>query len=456
MSLQTASTPILITTIFISCALLIALILSVISLFKERRRNLILSLTKDQHKDHALSLDQEIGRLRTERSNLFTENRNLTAQLSAMRTSLEAAEQRAAEQSEILSSTRKQLEKDFHLLAEKILTQKSKVIHDSHKDGLQTMLQPMREQLQEFRQKIEHVHSQETKDRTVLINEIEHLKKLNLKISEDAVNLTSALKGKNKLQGLWGEMILERLLEDSGLTKGHEYETQVALKDKNGRSRIPDVLVRLPENRAIIIDAKVSLKAFENACRAKEATEEKNYLQQHLDSLKKHISGLASKQYQLLESVQSPDFVILFLPTEGAFQAAVAVDPNLLNTAMENKIILASPSTLLAVLKIAHHMWRQDEQTRNSLTIAKQAGNLYDKFMGFLDAFDEIGTRLEQSHNAWETARKRLSHGRGNLVSRAESIRKLGVQNSKQLPLSFANEYEDDANHGKSLIDNQG
>lgn len=445
----------IITTIVFLSGLFIALTWVIIALFKQRKRNMRLSLTQEQHENHLQLFEQTIDRLRNERSSLLTENRELTAQLSAMRTSLSATERKAEEQSAILLSTRQQLEKEFQVLAEKIFAQKSKAIRESHQDGLQTMLQPVREQLHEFKQKIEHVHTQESKDRIILINEIEHLKKLNLKISEDAVNLTTALKGKNKLQGLWGEMILERLLEDSGLKKGHEYESQVSSKDKNGRSRIPDVLVRLPKNRTIIIDAKVSLKAFEKACRASETDEETNYLQQHLESLKKHISGLAGKQYHLLDGVQSPDFVILFLPTEGAFQAAVAVKPELLTTAMKNKIILAGPSTLLAVLKITHHMWRQDEQSRNSLTIAKQAGNLYDKFISFLEAFDEIGTRLEQSRTAWSIARKRLSHGRGNLVSRAEAMKNLGIQSSKTLPKSFADEHRDEVHHGNTLTNNQ-
>ncbi|MDH3330334.1 MAG: DNA recombination protein RmuC [Desulfobulbaceae bacterium] len=431
----------------IVCGLTISVIWAVNALLRERRRNLILSLTQEQHQNLVISLEQTIERLRMERTNLFTENRDLSGKLSALQTTLAESGKKAEEWNELFKSTRDQMEKDFQILAEKIFAQKSRTISDSHQDGLKNLLQPVREQLGEFKKKVEDVHAQESRDRIILVNEIEHLKKLNLQISEDAVNLTSALKGKSKVQGLWGEMVLERLLEDSGLKKGHEYETQVPLKDRNGSTRFPDVLVRLPEDRVVIIDAKVSLKAFEQACRAEKTDKETKYLQQHLDSLKKHISGLADKKYHLLEGINSPDFIVLFIPTEGAFQAAVTYDPAIITAAMRKKIILGSPSTLLALLKIIHHMWRQDEQNRNSLAIAKQAGNLYDKFMGFIEVFEEIGTRLKQSHDSWEVARKRLSQGRGNLISRAETLKDLGIQNSKTLPQSFHAEQEKQGSH---------
>lgn len=432
-------------TIF--CGLSISLIRTMQALGQERRRNLHLRLSKEQHLDQLLSLEQTIERLRLERADLFSENRDLAARLTGLQTKLDQAETKVVERDELFRSTRAQMEKDFRLLAEEILTQKSTAISNSHQDGLNNLLRPVREQLNEFKQKVENVHARDSRDRIILVKEIEHLKKLNLQISEDAVNLTSALKGKSKVQGLWGEMVLERLLEDSGLKKGHEYDTQVPLKDKNGSTRFPDVLVRLPGERVIVVDAKVSLKAFEQACTAKDAEKETKYLQLHLDSLKKHITTLADKKYHLLEAIHSPDFVLLFIPTEGAFQTAVTHEPGLLSTAMRKKIILASPSTLLAILKIVHHMWRQDEQSRNSLTIAKQAGNLYDKFMGFIEAFEEIGTRLRQSNDAWEVARNRLSRGRGNLISRAETLKDLGIQNSKTLPQSFQSQQEEPGNH---------
>lgn len=430
--------PLTLSLIILFLGLTLSLLWVRIKLVQERRQNMLLSFREEQHTGQVASFKEEIERIRTERSSLFAENRELTARVSALQTVLAESAKQTEAQFSLLTSTRDRMEKDFQVLAEKILVEKSTSISNTHQLELKNILQPVREQLGEFKKKVEDVHALETKDHIILVQEIEHLKKLNLQISDDAVHLTSALKGQSKVQGLWGEMILERLLEDSGLKKGHEYETQVALKDSNGHSRLPDVLIRLPQDRVIIIDSKVSLTAFERACRTEQPEEEQKYIQQHLDSLKKHITDLAEKGYHLLDGIHSPDFVLLFIPTEGAFQTAVTHDPDILTSAMQKKIILASPSTLMAILKVIHHMWRQEEQTRNSLAIAKQAGNLYDKFIGFLEAFEEIGARLDQSRDVWETARNRLSKGRGNLISRAEKLKNLGVQSNKTLPQSLS------------------
>ncbi len=434
--------PLTIAVIILCVSLTLFLCWTTIALLRERRYNLLLSFREEHHTSDVVALKETIERLRNERSSLFAENRDLSSRVSAQQTALAESEKQADAQLSLLTSTRDQMEKDFRIMAEKILAEKSSTISATHQLELNNLLQPVREQLGEFRKKVEDVHAEESKDRIILVKEIEHLKKLNLQISEDAVHLTSALKGQSKVQGLWGEMILERLLEDSGLKKGHEYQTQVALKDSNGHSKFPDVLIRLPQDRVIIVDAKVSLNAFEMASRAEHPQQELKYIKKHLDSLKKHIAGLAEKEYHLLENIQTPDFVLLFVPTEGAFQTAVTHDPDLITMAMQKKIILASPSTLIAILKIIHHMWRQEEQTRNSLAIAKQAGNLYGKFIGFVEAFEEIGARLDQSRDAWETARNRLSQGRGNLISRAEKMRSLGVQSSKTLPRSLSADQE--------------
>lgn len=412
---------------------------------RRARNSLIHSTTKERQSQRELtSLEQTVDRLRDERRSLFAENRDLAVKISALQTSLEESHKQAASHKTHLDTVREQMEKDFQILAEKIFTEKSRSISRLHQGELLNLLEPVKEELGSFRKKVEDVYDRESKDRISLVKEIEHLKDLNQQISEDAVNLTTALQGQTKVQGLWGEMILERLLEDSGLKKGHEYETQVNRKDKNGQTRLPDVLIHLPKGREIIIDAKVSLNAFEKASRTENPQEEQVYIQQHLDSLKRHIANLSEKKYHLLEGVNSPDFVLLFMPTEGAFQTAVNQQPDILNLAMQKKIILTSPSTLLAILKTIHHMWRQDEQSRNSLVIAKQAGNLYDKFIGFIESFEEIGARLNQTGEAWETARSRLCTGRGNLVSRAETLKKLGIQSNKQPPPTILRETDQD------------
>jgi DNA recombination protein RmuC len=329
------------------------------------------------------------------------------------------------------------MEKNFQLLAEKIFKEKGSTISHKHQDELSSLLLPVREQLGEFKKKVEDVYDRETRDRVSLRKEIEHLKDLNQQISKDAINLTNALKGQSKIQGIWGEMILKNLLENSGLKQGYEFELQVQLKDAAGKIRIPDVLVRLPQNREIIVDAKVSLTAYEKMFQTDDPDEEKRFLIQHINSIRQHIRILADKKYHLLEGINSLDFTVLFIPTEGAFQTAIGTDPELLNMAMQKKIIMASPSTLLAILRTTHHLWRQEEQTRNSLAIAKQAGNLYDKFIGFLESFEEVGTRLDQTKSAWDSARNRLVSGRGNLIIRAEKLKELGVQTNKSLPASI-------------------
>ena len=430
-------------TLIVLAALLTAGLLTgcffcLMALRRERRQYFLLSVRDEQRQSEITRLEQTTDRLRAERNELIVENRDLTMKIGSLQTSLSDAKKQADERQALLESTRKQLEQDFQILAERIFTEKGRVLSQKHCVELKTLLHPVREQIGEFKKKVEDVYDRESRDRISLVNEIEHLKKLNMRMSEDAVNLTSALKGQSKTQGLWGEMILERLLEDSGLRRGHEFDTQVGLKDTNDQTRLPDVIVRLPGGREIIIDSKVSLKAFEQASRAEDPKVRDQHLRDHLDSLKKHIKNLAAKEYHLLQGMNSPDFVLLFIPTEGAFQAAVTREPELLTRAMRKKIILTSPSTLLAVLRIVHHMWRQEEQGRNSLAIAKQAGNIYDKVIGFVEAFEEIGSRLDQTCDAWQVARKRLTSGKGNLISRTETLRKLGVQSNKTMPSSLS------------------
>lgn len=418
-------------------SLAIALVFCLMRLRSERNQRIHLDAKEEIHAEEISTIISTCERLRTERNQQQEKNNTLGAELAVLKSTLSERDEQIAARNELLEVTRQEMEKNFQILAEKIFTDKGTAITKKHKEELHTLLQPVREQLGEFKKRIEDVYDKETRDRVSLRKEIEHLKELNQQISTDAVNLTNALKGQSKVQGIWGEMILANLLENSGLKEGYEFELQVQLKDRKGQTRIPDVLVHLPDNREIIVDAKVSLTAFERMARAEDPEDEKQLLGQHIDSIKQHIRTLADKQYHLLEGINSLDFTVLFVPTEGAFQTAVRNDPELLNMAMQKKIILASPSTLLAILRTIHHLWRQEEQTKNSLIIAKQAGNLYDKFIGFLESFEEIGTRLQQTESAWETARNRLVSGRGNLVTRAESLKQLGVQTNKSLPSSI-------------------
>jgi len=401
------------------------------------RRNIGLSIRLEQAGRNISRLDTDIDRLRAERDSLRVQNQREAELTAALEADLTSARKLMQERESLLETTRKQTERDFQLLAGRTLSEKSAQLNSQHESGLQAILEPMREQLQAFRQRVEDVYDKESRDHSALRREIELLRDLNQQLSTDAVRLTEALQGKSKIQGQWGEMILEKLLEDSGLRKGTEFETQAAIHNEQGQLRQPDIVIHLPKNRDIIIDAKVSLKSWALAAHEQDPKKQQKLLKQHLQSLHSHIKGLSGKQYHQLPVLNSLDFVLLFIPVEGAFQAALMQEPELLTQAMRKKVILAGPSTLLAILRTIHHLWRMDEQGRNGLTIAKQAGNLYDKFVGFTEAFEEIGFRLEQSRNSWQTARKRLVSGRGNLIARVEALKELGIQPGRNFPKTF-------------------
>ena len=406
------------------------------------RRNLGLSIRLEQAGRNLSRQNSDIERLRSERDLLRTQNRQAAEATASLQADLSSTHRLMKEQEALVETTRGQMEQDFQLLAARILTEKGEQLSNQHASGLQALLEPMREQLQTFKQRVEDVYDKDSRDHAALRREIELLRDLNQQLSTDALNLTQALQGKNKIQGQWGEMILEKLLEDSGLRKGTEFETQVGVHNEQGRLRQPDVIVHLPRKREIIIDAKVSLKSWALAAQEQNPKKQQKLLKQHLQSLHSHIKGLSGKEYHQLPGISTLDFVLLFIPTEGAFQAAVTLEPGILTLAMRKKVILTGPSTLLAILRTIHHLWRMDEQGRNGLTIAKQAGNLYDKFVGFVEAFEEIGFRLEQGQQSWQTARKRLVSGRGNLVGRIESLKELGVQPNRDVPETVKNQLD--------------
>ncbi len=413
-------------------ATVMGIILLIIS-NKLQRSRLLLSMRLEQAEKHVRQLEQEVDHLDQQTITLQKQNRELFRDNVDFEARLRETRTIARERATLFQQTKEQMEEDFANLSRKTLAEQGRVLRDQHADGLRGLLQPMREQLDGFKQKVETVYDSESKDRVSLINEIEQLKSLNERISHDAVQLTRALKGKNKLQGQWGEMLLEKLLEDSGLRPGQEFETQVTLRDDNGRLKQPDVVIHLPGKRDIVIDAKVSLVSYLAACSAENSKERQNHVNALADSVRKHVRDLSGKEYQHLPGLTTVDFVLLFIPVEGAFQAAISANQELLTRAMKQKVIVSGPSTLLAILRTIHHMWRLDEQNSNGLQIAKEAGNLYDKFVGFVEAFDEIGTRLNQATQSWHVAEKRLATGQGNLISRTNVLKKLGVQPTKKL-----------------------
>jgi len=381
----------------------------------------------------------------------------LRERLSGQQTLLEQERSQSQEKLALLQGAREQMGHEFRNLANEILEQKGRSFSETSRQHIQELLRPFGEKIQLFEKKVEDSYGREAQQRFALEKGIKELLELNVRISVDAVNLTKALKGESKTQGIWGEVILERVLEKSGLQKGREYEVQVSLKDDTGRLRQPDVLVHLPENKDVIIDAKVSLTAYEAYFNAPEPEARALGLKQHIQSIRNHIKELSAKNYPHLQTVRTLDYVLLFLPVEAAFTLAVQEDERLFTDAFEQNIILVGPSTLLATLRTIQSIWRYEYQNKNALEIARQAGALYDKFVNFAQDLERIGERLSQTHQAWVDASGKLSSGHGNLVTRVERLKKLGARTSKKLPahlLEKEGDVGDEVNN--ELIDSAG
>jgi len=362
------------------------------------------------------------------------ENILLQTRMSELDTRLEDERKNAGEKLVLLQEAREQLKLEFQNVANKIFEDKSQKFTEQNKENIEGVLKPMREQLVDFKKKVEDVYDKESKDRISLLTEIIHLKSLNERISEDAINLTNALKGQSKTRGSWGEMILERVLEESGLHKGREYEVQAMYASEEGHRRHPDVIVHLPEGKDIVIDSKVSLTAYEKYCSADTDEKREKRLKEHLISIRTHIKDLSEKRYEELEGITTLDFVLMFLPIEGAFWTAIESEQGLFNEAFNKNIMLVSPSTLLATLRIINNIWRYEDQNKNAMIIAKKAGDLYGKFVGFVEALEDVGQKIGKAQESYKTARDRLSKGKGNLVRRTEELKQLGVKAKKELP----------------------
>jgi DNA recombination protein RmuC len=369
---------------------------------------------------------------------LLSTNRVLEEKLSNQRSQYEA-------QLKLLQDAKQNLSQEFENLANRIFDDKQAKFSAQSKEALEVSLSPLRRDIGDFRKQVETVYDKENADRNKLVGHITELQKQTMQISADAVNLANALRGDNKAQGNWGEFVLEKLLEDSGLSKGREYDTQVALKDEDGKRRNPDVIIHLPEGRDIIIDAKVSLVDYERYFHAEEEDVKQQCLKQHLSSLGAHIRGLSIKDYESLEGVNSLDFVLIFIPVEAAFMVALDRAPEIMRDAYDRGIILVSPSTLMVTLRTIKNLWRYADQNRNAQVIADKAGALYDQFVLYVEALEDVGRHLDKSKEVWDTAHKRLVSGRGNLVRRTEELKKLGAKAKKSLPdnvVSIANRSE--------------
>jgi len=352
--------------------------------------------------------------------------------------------QSAAEKLALLEHNRDALKQEFENLANRIFDQKSERFSQQNQSSMDTLLKPFRDQLNDFRQRVETVHTTETRDRQALRSEIKSLQELNRQITEEASNLTRALKGDKKIQGNWGELILERVLERSGLRKGIEYETQGSYRDSDNQLLRPDVVVHLPDNRNLVIDSKVSLVAYQQWVISDEGSARDAALKQHMDAVRNHIRSLSDKDYSQLNGLRSPDFVLLFMPIEPAFVAAFQHDDSLFSEAFERKIIVVTPTTLLATLRTIENIWRYERQSQNARLIAERASAVYDKLRVFVEAMERLGGQLHTAQGSYDSAMNTLTRGRGNLISQANRFVELGVRVKKELPKAVTEQAEVD------------
>lgn len=379
-------------------------------------------------------IKQENESLKGELKQNQTELLKLNNEISTAREESKNLLSRMSEQKQELSQLKEQFTKEFENLANKIFEEKTQKFADQNKTNLSEILTPLGEKIKDFEKKVNDVYVNESKDRASLKEQLNMLQSLNQQMSKEAQNLTKALKGETKTQGNWGEFILESVLEKSGLVKDREYSIQQSFTTEEGKRYQPDVIINLPEGKTLIVDSKVSLVAYEKFWSSEDEVEKTQALKEHLQSLRNHIKGLSDKNYQNLYEVKSLDFVILFVPIEPAFALAMQADPALFNEAFDKNIVIVSPSTLLVTLKTVASIWRFEYQNRNAVDIAKKAGDLHDKFVGFVDDLISLGNKMRDSQKAYEGAMNKLSTGAGNIVKRTDELRKLGAKASKSLP----------------------
>jgi DNA recombination protein RmuC len=388
-------------------------------------------------KEKVNGLEEETLALERQNKEKEAEIITLTRELAVATTNHKNLKEKLEEQKSEISNLQDRFRIEFKNLANEILEEKSKKFTEQNRSNLDQLLKPLGEKIRDFEKKVGEVYDKEAQQRFSLKEEVKRLAELNLKISADAENLTRALKGDSKSQGNWGEMILESVLERSGLAKDREYVVQPSFQGDDGRRMQPDVVVSYPGNRSVIIDAKVSLTAYERLVDASSPDLRKKYLKEHLNSIRNHVSELSNKNYLDIYKVQSLDFIMLFLPVEPAYMVAIKEDPEIWNYAYDRRILLISPTNLLAALKMIASLWRQEYQNKNALEIARQSGDLLDKFYALLSDLNDLGNRLKLTQKSYDDTINKLSEGKGNLIRRAQRIQELGAKTKKNLPDNF-------------------
>ncbi len=391
-------------------------------------------LIKDEKEKQILELKSELNIQKEQNLKLQNESKDDKTKIAQLQTKLTEQEKNNLEKFQILNENGEKLKQEFQNLANEILDKNSKKFAQQNELNLDNILKPMKFQLEDFKKKVEDVYDKESKDRSVLQNELKTLKELNQKISQDAINLTNALKGQNKTQGSWGEMVLEKVLESSGLRKNEEYLREEALKNDDGKTYRPDVIVNLPNDRQVIIDAKTSLVSYEQYVNESDELEKQKYLTAHLISINKHISDLSDKKYENLKGINTLDFIFMFIPIESALMIALENDRNLFDNAFKKKIVLVSPTTLLVALRAVENSWRYERQAQNTEEVVRLAEKLYGKVKGFVDDFDKVGKHLENAQNSYDEAYQKLSKGKDNIIRQVEVFRtKSNIKPKKEL-----------------------
>lgn len=383
------------------------------------------------------ALEEELAATRKKLEESQTINTELETRLNEQQKSIK-------EKLALLENAKETLSTEFQNLGQKIFDEKSEKFTKQNQDNFQSLMKPFQQQITDFQKRVNEVYHTDTQDRTALREQLINLQKLNQQLSLDAINLTRALKGDSKVQGNWGEVILEKILEQSGLSEGREYEKQEALRSEEGGRYYPDVIIHLPEDKDIVIDSKVSLTAYERYVNSDDDVERVAALAEHVTSVRNHVRGLSLKNYDQLQGLRTLGYILMFIPVEPAFFLAVKEEPELFSPLMNQNIFIVGPSNLMLALRTIHAMWQYEYQNRNAEEIAKQAGGLYDKLVGFVESLDQVGERVNQARESWEKARGQLISGRGNLIKRAEDIKQLGVRTKKDLPINLIEAADDE------------
>lgn len=375
---------------------------------------------------------QEISQERQTKEELRKLKDDFAIRLTRKEVDFDNLLQRNKEQKEEVEKLQEKFSKDFQLLANKILEEKSKKFTDQNETNIKNILHPLQEKIKSFEKRVEDSNKESITRHSAMVEQLKNLQELNVQITKEASNLTKALKGDTKMQGNWGEMVLERVLEKSGLKKGSEYSVQNSFSTADGKRVLPDVIIHLPGDKKMIVDSKVSLIAFERFVNEEDEVQKSIWAKEHVNSIKKHVDQLSAKNYHSLYEMESPDFVLLFIPLEPAFAVALQQEPQLYNVAFEKNIVIVTPSTLLATLRTIDSIWQNDRQHKNAVDIAKQAGRLYDQFRNLLEDLEKIGKQLNTVQSTYSSSITKLT-GKGNLITRVERLKTLGAKASKQI-----------------------